>query len=962
MKQILWTQWILLLSFCCFLNSSIAQGWERTYGYNQRDAASDIQLTSDGGYIVSGYAYDTIGSDRNMYAIKLDHNGDTLWTKINGISTVTETASTGQETSDSLFFIAGTSSNYATGVSQMHFIKMDSNGDTLWTRKYSSSIQNGLDNVSCHAAIQTSDGGYILTGSDDYDAAIVKIDAIGDTLWTRTYGSSATEDRFLALKKTSDGGYIFAGDKSVPAFPIDNRQMYLVKTDANGDSLWTKLYGDATFPIAFDVSQTSDNGYILIGSSYSNSTTISVVKTDSLGNTLWENTYSGSIGASIKETSDGNYVLVGSSLSGYNLLIKINAIGTELWRKNYAFGSARQVHQTADGGYIFAGDTKPNHGGVNNNSINMYVVKTDSFGNSLPNYIRGHVFQDNNTDCLWNTGDVDLTGAIITAENNNNGRIYYGTTDAFGSYEINCAAGNYTVNINASSPYHSTTCSQSISSTLLLPAEVDTINFPLEPSLICPLLYVDLSAPFIRQTGNGSIYTVHYCNQGTMEAHNAYVKVELDPALTVLGSSIAISNQNNNIYTFLLGNLSIGQCASFTIDVIADTSAIMGQTFCSEAHIYPDSTCIPNLWNGPILDVEVDCINDTIHFEIQNIGNPMSQPLQYFVYEDNIIFSIGNTNPLGTFGTQTIKTAAGVGKSYRLSVNQLLGFPSILGDSVATASIEGCKPAPNGGFNTGFITQLSNGNSAPFIAVDCQQMVGSYDPNDKSAQPEGYNSTQHYIEAHTALDYKIRFQNTGTDTAFSVVLRDTISPYLDLSSLEMGASSHPYTWRIYGQRILEIKFSPIALPDSTTNELASHGFVRFRFNQESNNPIGTRIENTAGIYFDYNPPIITNTTWHTIGEDFVPITVSVDQIHAPNTKVTIFPNPFKQATNIVVEGAPYQALTLSVFDAMGRLVYNKQASGNSITLSRGHLSEGVYFYRLEGDQKLINTGKVMVQN
>jgi hypothetical protein len=923
----------------------MAQGWERTYGGIAEDGAHDIQLTNDGGYIVSGFTESYGAGAYDIYAVKIDANGDTLWTRAYG-NTSADEASASFQTSDGGYFLAGYTSSPSS--SDFYLLKLDANGDSSWTKTL---IVTGYGGA--RDAQQTNDGGYILAGYGNNDAHVIKTDALGDTIWTRAYGSVIGQEIFEAVDQTTDGGYIFAGESSSTAI---SNQVYLVKTDANGDSLWTKHYGGPGLHKAWDIAQTSDGGYIITGSSFQNaSNNILVIKTDALGDTLWTNIYNGVSAHSIQETADGSYILVGSSISGHNLLIKINATGNELWRKTYEVGQTRQVHQTADGGYILAGSAS-----VNGAIIDMYVVKTDSLGNSLTNYIRGNVFQDNNTDCLLNTGDIDLTGALITATHSS-GRIYYGTTDALGYYNILCELGNSTVNISNVGVYYNTTCGQNISAALPNPFDIDTIDFALEPAILCPLLQVDLSAPFIRQTGLGSNYVVHYCNQGTIDAQNAYVEVELDPSLTVLGSSLPVNNQNNNVYTFLLGNLPIGQCASFTIHVIADTSAIFGQTFCSEAHIYPDSVCLPNFWDGPILEVDANCINDTIHFEIQNIGDATLQPLQYFVYEDNIIFRTGTTNPLGTFGTQTVTEPAAVGKSYRISINQLFGFPSILGDSVATVAVEGCNPDANGNFNTGFITQVSNGNSSPFIAVDCQQMVGSFDPNDKSAQPEGYD-TQHYIEAHTGLDYKIRFQNTGTDTAFSVVLRDTISPYLDLSSIEMGASSHSYTWRIYGQRILEIKFLPIALPDSTTNELASHGFVRFRINQKSNNPIGTLIENTAGIYFDYNAPVITNTTWHTIGEDFVTTTVSVDQIHAPNTSVQVFPNPFKQATNIQVEGIDYQELRLSVFDAMGRLVYNTQTTGNSIELLRGNLTEGLYFYRLEGDNVLINTGKIIVRN
>lgn len=924
----------------------MAQGWERNYGGFAEDGAYDIQLTNDGGYITSGYT-ESYGAGRyDFYIVKIDVNGDTLWTSFYG-DTQMDQAVSGFQTNDGGYLVAGYTS--VNNNSDFHIVKLNPNGDSTWTKTYTAASFGGARDAK-----PTIDGGYILAGYDNNNAHVIKTDSLGDTLWTRSYGDLIHQDIFEAVQQTTDGGYIFAGETNTPTTLAND--MYLVKTDPNGDTLWTKTYGGAGLQRAWDVTQTSDGGYILVGSNFQTNNAIFVVKTDALGDTLWTGSYNGSNCFSIKETTNSNYVLVGNSLSGHNLLLKINTTGTELWRKTYASGQARQVQQTADGGYIFAGQS-----GINGGITDMYVVKTDSLGNSLTNYIRGNVFQDNNTDCALNTGDIELTGALITATHNGNSRVYYGTSDSLGFYNILCESGAYTVNISNIGPYYNTTCGQNISTTLLNVFEIDTVDFPLDINTSCPLLTVDISAPFIRQTGNGSTYTIQYCNQGTIDALNASIDVVLDPALTVLGSSLPINNQNNNTYTFLVGTVPVGQCAYFSINVIADTSAILGQTFCSEAFIYPDSLCISNLWTGPIMRVDGTCNNDSIHFEIQNIGDPMVQPLQYFVYEDNIIFRVGNTNTLGTLGTQTIKEFAKEGKSYRIVVQQATGLPAILGDDFATATFEGCNPRPDGSFNTGFITQLPNGYSAPFVAVDCQQMVAAYDPNDKSAQPEGYE-IQHYIEASTALDYKIRFQNTGNDTAFTVVLRDTISPFLDLSSIELGASSHPYTWRIYGQRILEIKFNPIELPDSTTNELASHGFIRFRINQVANNPIGTIINNSVGIYFDYNPPIITNTTWHTIGEDFIPIIVSVDPIQNSITKVHVYPNPFQFTTTLEIENTAYQELQLSVFDAMGRSVYQAHTTDNSFVLSRENLSEGIYFYRLEGDNELIHTGKIIVRN
>ena len=197
---------------------------------------------------------------------------------------------------------------------------------------------------------------------------------------------------------------------------------------------------------------------------------------------------------------------------------------------------------------------------------------------------------------------------------------------------------------------------------------------------------------------------------------------------------------------------------------------------------------------------------------------------------------------MGPGGIETIDFPAN-GSTWRLQIDQEPGHPSL---SNPTVVVEGCTQYGS----MGFVNQFSMSDADPYIAIDCQEVIGSYDPNDKQAFPEGY-AEQHFIEPNTSIEYKIRFQNTGTDTAFTVRVEDQLSPLLDLSSIEAGTSSHPYRLEVREGGWLVFHFENILLPDSTINEPASHGFVQFRVNQKEDNPLGTIIENTAEIYFDF---------------------------------------------------------------------------------------------------------------
>ena len=641
--------------------------------------------------------------------------------------------------------------------------------------------------------------------------------------------------------------------------------------------------------------------------------------------------------------------------NGNNYILKTSDSGVLAWNNvrnqiNSSFADAVVV----DDGYAIVGSKGM---GWNNPSSKEFVflLKTDTLGNTYTNFIKGNIFNDANSNCSKDVGERNFGNVVVGAVGN---RTWYGTTDAFGNYCIRVDTGSYVV--AAIEPVYWLACTNNIPITFTNFYNTDTIDFAFQAQVNCPMMQVDLSAPFIRTNSIGSRYSVNYCNNGTIDAINASVEVMIDADLDILNTSLPIASQVGNTLTFNIGNVSYGNCGSFWIQVRAKSTAILGQTHCSQAHIFPDSLYLP-AWVGGIIAPSVTCQNDSIAFKLENVGSGLFNSETYYVFEDHFIMRTGNTGNIPIGASFDLTIPADSGKSYRISVPQNFAFPKLLGDTITSVAIEGCVPYWNGTFNTGFITQFSNGNSSPFIAVDCQPNRGSYDPNDKSAQPTGYD-TQHYIYNYTDLDYKIRFQNTGTDTAFLVVIRDTISPLLDLTTLIMGASSHNYTWQVYGDRILEITFDNILLPDSTTNESESNGFVRYRMEQNEGNVSGDVIYNAADIYFDFNAPIRTNETYHTIGENFVTIILNETTILDEVIQVKVYPNPFTQNAMIEVEGKEYKELQLSIYDVSGRVVLEKQAySNNKIELSRGNLQPGVYFYQLLGDAALINTGKIVVQ-
>ncbi|MEO0049802.1 MAG: T9SS type A sorting domain-containing protein, partial [candidate division WOR-3 bacterium] len=211
--------------------------------------------------------------------------------------------------------IAGYTNSFGAGSYDVYLIKTDTNGDTIWARTY-----GGTDYEFGYSVQQTADGGYIITGNSGplhiYDVYLVKTDANGDTIWTRTYGGTEDDEAF-SVQQTFDGGYIIAG-WTYSFSTGDSADVYLVKTDSFGDTVWTRTYGGAEDDDARSVQQTTDGGYIVAGWTYSFSTgdsaDVYLIKTDANGDTIWTRTYGGEknvCGYGVQQTADGGYIIAG---------------------------------------------------------------------------------------------------------------------------------------------------------------------------------------------------------------------------------------------------------------------------------------------------------------------------------------------------------------------------------------------------------------------------------------------------------------------------------------------------------------------------------------------------------------------------------------------------------------------------------------------------------------------------
>jgi len=237
----------------------------------------------------------------------------------------------------------------------------------------------------------------------------------------------------------------------------------------------------------------------------------------------------------------------------------------------------------------------------------------------------------------------------------------------------------------------------------------------------------------------------------------------------------------------------------------------------------------------------------------------------------------------------------------------------------------------------------------------CQHVTGSFDPNSKDVYPKGQGAQGYILQSDSVLNYTIHFQNTGNDTAFTVIVIDTLSQYLDPGTLVKGISSYPCTLTLTEQGILNFRFDQILLPDSNINEPASNGYVNYTVNLKPNLPIGTEIKNTASIFFDFNSPVITNTTLNTIASP-----LQIKEIESKDI-VSAFPNPFKDFTTIKIKTNKTQInYSFELIDIIGNdVIIINNIKTKEFNISNSKLVEGIYFYIVKSNEKIIGSGKLI---
>lgn len=737
------------------------------------------------------------------------------------------------------------------GSSDVWIASLDSQRNIMW-----STCLGGSDYDYLGAVQRVPDSGYIVSASTwsnngkvsgnhgNADVWIVRLGNTGNIVWQKCYGGSSVEEGEY-IEKIPDG-YIMTGAASsvngdvVGLHGTNNFDLWVVKLDNNGAVLWQKCLGGTGTDRGVKIKQTADSGYIVLGTTSSTDGDVTglhgsqgdiwVVKLDKNGTIEWQKCLGGTNddqAGDIQVTGNG-YIITGSTNSnngdvsgnhgeGDGWVISISATGSMLWQQTY--------------------------GGRNQDAFSSIVSLPD---NSY--VVAGHTGSSNG-DVSYNHGYYDCWLVNVSASGTKIWEKTYGgsSLDGAGVVGLN-AAGNLVVLGTVRSNDQDVTGNHGNTDIWLFEAGAT--------NSIAGTVFYDVNKNGIRDNGEVAFDHITVRAQKNGDVRSAIplggnYKIDIDT-----GSYVVTAVPYNNYYTIVPAQQTVSHTTWFNTDAInfavqpngtlRDVTVSMWATsaprvgFATSYSIYYRNVGIDAVVTG-----KIKLIKD------HDVSFTSATPAPVSVVADTVTWNISNLNP----------NASGF-----IYVNMQIGtMPAVnLGDtlkSVVWIEPDGADVTPND--DTMVLKQI---------------VIGSYDPNDKTEANAGI-ITPAQVTNGEYLNYLIRFQNTGTDTAFNITVRDTLDSRLDWNSLQMIAASHPYQLTIKDGNKLAWQFSNIKLPYTGIDEPNSHGYITYRIKPKPTVQVGDTIKNTAGIYFDYNLPIATNTE-KTVVLLLVPLPVTLTSFQA----------------------------------------------------------------------------------
>lgn len=973
---------LLVVALFLAVGSLNAQGWVKKIGGNGLDQAEDLLTTRDGGYLLLGFTQ-TVDGDR-IFLNRTDIDGVELWSKSFGTANVHGYKMSQSE--DGSLLIVGDRKATAQSPSNLYLLKTDQKGQFLWDKALEAEgDQTALD------VIEVSEGGFLVVGfTDDTDSGeddilLTRLDNNGNIIWSKTFGQADFDDRGNAVVEVADG-YVLTGFTENEN-GSDN-DIITIKVDKQGEFLWERIISTPEAEEAMSIAATLDDAVAIAGYQ-GNSNDILITKYHINGDSLWtslkDNLGLGDQASQIHQMEDGSFLLTGfTEMSVFNIdafVANVNADGSYKWFRtlgpDVTSDQAVSVGLTLDGGLIVAASTLP----ITTLNEDILLFKTDIGLNTLTNKIEGEILFDEDAvgcEITGNTANFRHPRWIVVAEQGNTK--FFGTTDEDGKFNIDVSTGEYSVRTlpTSTAAWNLCTTEQLVS----FDKEHDTTaTVVFSTSLIgdeIADLRVDISAPFVIE-GNLVIYDVKVFNEGSDVTNpTTKVEVQLDDELTYLRSKLAAPRDGESDFAggrlvYYLGAIQRGGSKRFQIVAQArpsgdDMKPAQAVSVSAKVEAENNIEIVPN--NDLKVAIQISDNNlNTVN--IKNVGiENILKPITAIVIQDDIAFlNVPIPDGLGAGEDETIDLPVEI---FPPIGQTLRAIATIDGEGFKNFGTEALEPFgrdESNDYETGHVTMFPEDDEERDFEIDVLENIGPERDFELRGYPKGYQDS--IIAPNTELTYTIFFRNTGTDTINRVVVRDTLSDLLDLTTVIPGASNLPYEFEVDDNGIVKFTFTldeeDQLLPGSSTQiDTSSYGYVKFVVSQKLDLPIGSVIHNRAAVFFDYHGPEVTNEVTRVIGEypgfvKFDPLT-DIDEPYMEGVEINIYPNPFTNGTTFELKGKEFGELVLTIFDLDGKLVESRRHLGNKFMYYRNHqLPSGMYLYRLESEGQLINSGKLLVR-
>ena len=986
----------LLLLLSIFFNNKklFSAEMPRNYQPQSFSYASTILPTADNGFIILGY-YKNIPADLYRPTVtKFDQKGEVQWEKHFNNNFLLDFSGVDEgllyATPDNGYLLVNTYPSVTNNGRYGLIQKFNANFDSVYT-VFTPLDSIGLDetflngwNLSVNKIVPTANGGFGIVGSNLKDCynkgyVLAQYSNTGSLIWkeaTPLTANDCIQFRYDAglIEKTNDGGSVYGiGNRTLVSLNYVGNFTFARK-NATGTTSWI-----TTITTQYDVSQVANKNVLLTQKELANGqlkflTLYDVNGSDYTGGIFLQYTLSATGTLINTDTFNFRLPLAGTEnlrkvvidkneniiVLGQKSISKLDKKGRLLWQHT-PFDDLRlydnpgtKYHltsytETRDGNYVLAGNAVQT---TNNNASNIALFFITANGKMKTKILYGNVFVDIDNSCTLNTGENGYQNIAVKAVKND--QAFYTITDTSGNYTLPLDTGVYKVSVQLPNTAYWKNCQPNYTANLTTSSPSINVNIPIQPKVSCPFLNVEIATAYLRKCFPNT-YSVYYCNTGTDTATNAYVTIDLDNDLQYNSATIPLASSAGNQYRFNVGTIAPQSCGSFKLTATVSCAAIDGKTHCATAHIYPDQLCTPNstLYDSSEIVVDGSCAGDTAIFRIRNIGSGnMQQIRKYIVIEGDFLRVMPQDYQLNANDSLIIKVEAS-GQTIRVQAQQDPNFPY---PSLPSFTIESCTQNID---SLNLVNQFPQNDGMAFLSTSCMPNRNSFDPNEKITQPIGY-SEQHIVNKQTEIKYTLHFQNCGTDTAYNVVLLDTLSSALDLTTLVMGASSHNYTYSLFSGNVLQVTFNNINLPDSLINKEASNGFVQFHLLPKEETPNGTFVPNAAQIYFDYNAAIKTNQVYHTI--DSLQFRVTAIKTNPKFlSEIKIYPNPFFSTANIELKSQKIlNDISMKVIDIGGKLIEERRVNANFI-FDGNALTNGIYILQFTSGNEIIATAKLVKQ-